>query len=73
MGDDPLQDRASQLETGVSIDFDEPRPESLIDHEIQPKDLKVIAESLGVKVNKSGTDEVARNFLHVEISTLMCG
>ena len=48
MREDALKNGATELQTRVSIGFDEPRPESLINHEIEAKNFKIVSQSLRV-------------------------
>lgn len=40
--------RTAELETGVSVDLDQPRLEILVDHEVKPQELEIVLASVAV-------------------------
>lgn len=64
VGNDAVEKRAGALETWVGVDFNEPRLELTIDHEIQPENLKIIHQIPRRNLGKNTPHRISAHLLH---------
>lgn len=67
---DPTEQLAAKLQTGVSVDFDQPNLIITIYHEIQPKNFKVMLGIVGVQLQVGGLYGIKSDTLHTRIDHL---
>lgn len=70
VGYDSAKQLAADFEAGVCVDFYEPDIELLIDHEIQPEDLKVVLEIIGIQLEISGLDCIGSDGFHLGVDMI---
>lgn len=63
-GDDSRKQRTANFKAGIGIDFYEPWPKLAINHEIQPKYLKVIDSPLPIQIQIVSFDNISSNIFH---------
>lgn len=71
--DDLRQHRAAQLQARIGVDFDQPRSQTAIDHEVKAKDLEVILQPFLVQVASTCPYYVSPHFLRLIKLTFSCG
>ena len=62
-GDDAAEQRAGGVEAGVGVGLDQPHPQLLIDHEVQPEQLEAVLPPWG-QTGVGGAHAVAADGLH---------
>lgn len=62
--DNPLEQWTGQFEARIGVDLNQPRRESAVDHEIEPKDFKIMLEPFRREFHEGAANCIQTNRSH---------